>query len=162
MRVVRAWSLPGLAGASLLAAAAAENGARPATERLIADGLAGPVSAHVERVVDGDTIDVRAAIWIGQSLFIRIRIDGIDAPELEARCAEERRMAERSRDYLVRRLSGVDVSLSRIVYDNYGGRVRAQVSDALGDVGEALLKEKLARPYHGERRQPWCTGSRGS
>jgi endonuclease YncB( thermonuclease family) len=155
--VFRAWSLPGLAGASLLAAAALENNARPPTERLVANGLAGPVSARVERVVDGDTIDVRAAIWLGQSLFIRIRIDGIDAPELEARCAEERRLAEKARDYLVRRLAGEDVELSRIVYDKYGGRVRAQVSDEKGDIGEAMLKEKLARPYHGERRQPWCT-----
>jgi endonuclease YncB( thermonuclease family) len=104
--VFRAWSLPGLAGASLLAAAALENNARPATERLVSQGLAGPVSAKVVRVVDGDTIDVRAAIWIGQGLFIRIRIDGIDAPELKARCAEERRLAEKARDYLARRLSG--------------------------------------------------------
>jgi micrococcal nuclease len=156
MPVFRAWSLPGLAGASLLAAAAVENSEKPATERLVAGGLAGPVSARVERVVDGDTIDVRAAIWIGQSLFIRIRIDGIDAPELEARCAEERRLAEKARDYLVRRLSGEEVKLSRIAYDKYGGRVRAHVNDERGDIGEAMLNEKLARPYHGERRQPWC------
>jgi len=160
--VFRASSLVGLAGISLLAAGAAENSIRPATERLIVDGLDGPVSAKVERIVDGDTIDVRATIWIGQSLFIRIRIDGIDAPELEARCAEEKRLAEKARDYLVRRLSGAQVRLSRIVYDKYGGRVRAHVSDIMGDIGEAMLKENLARSYHGERRQPWCTGRMGN
>jgi len=158
----RAWSLPGLAGAALLAVAAAENSVRPAAERLIVDGLEGPVSAKVERVVDGDTIDVRAEIWIGQSLFIRIRIDGVDAPELEARCPEERRLAEKARDYLAHRLAGEEIRLSRIVYYKYGGRVRAEVSDGNGDIGQALLREKLARPYHGERRQPWCTGRTGS
>ena len=156
MPAFRASAWPGLAGAVLLAAVGAENSAKPATERLIAAGLEGPVTARVEHVVDGDTIDVRAAIWIGQSLFIRLRIDGVDAPELEGRCAEERRMANEAREYLVKRLAGKEVKLSRIVYDKYGGRVRAEVSDASGDIGEALLKQHLARPYHGERRQPWC------
>jgi endonuclease YncB( thermonuclease family) len=155
----RAATWAGLAGALLLVATGADNIARPATARLIADGLEGPVAARVERVVDGDTIDVKASIWLGQSLFIRIRIDGVDAPELEGRCTEERRMAQEARDYLVKRLAGKEVKLARIVYDKYGGRVRAEVSDASGDIGEALLEQHLARPYHGERRQPWC-GSR--
>ena len=162
MPVFRAWSLPALAGISLLMAAAAQNTPRPGPERLIASGLEGPVSARVERVIDGDTIEVRAAIWIGQSLIIRIRIDGIDAPELEARCAEERRLAEKARDYLIQRLSGEEVKLAHIVYDKYGGRVRAEVRDERGDIGVGMLREKLARPYHGERRQPWCTGRTGS
>jgi endonuclease YncB( thermonuclease family) len=158
MPVFRASSLPALAGVSLLMAAAAQNSTRPAPERLIASGLEGPVSAKVERVIDGDTIQVNAAIWIGQSLSIRIRIDGIDAPELEARCTEERRLAERARDYLIRRLSGEEVKLAHIVNDKYGGRVRAEVRDEKGDIGQAMLEMKLARPYHGERRQSWCTG----
>ncbi|HYM17442.1 MAG TPA: thermonuclease family protein [Micropepsaceae bacterium] len=158
MPVFRAWSLPAFAGVSLLMAAAAQNSTRPALERLIASGLEGPVAAKVERVIDGDTIQVNAAIWIGQSLSIRIRIDGIDAPELEARCTEERRLAEKARDYLIRRLSGEDVKLAHIVNDKYGGRVRAEVRDEKGDIGQAMLEMKLARPYHGERRQSWCTG----
>jgi len=49
MPVFRAWSLPAFAGVSLLMAAAAQNSTRPASERLIATGLEGPVSAKVER-----------------------------------------------------------------------------------------------------------------
>ena len=47
-----------------------------------AEEFPGPVSAVVERVVDGDTLDVRADIWLGQSLNVRVRIAGVDAPEL--------------------------------------------------------------------------------
>ena len=121
-----------------------------------AEEFPGPVSAVVERVVDGDTLDVRADIWLGQSLNVRVRIAGVDAPELRARCEEERRRALAARDYLVRRLGGAEVRLSSVVYDKYGGRVRAAVTDADGDVAAALIAKGLARPYHGERRQTWC------
>jgi endonuclease YncB( thermonuclease family) len=153
----RVWSFPGFAAALLLLAAATDE--IPLTEaprRVAAQGLDGPVSAKVERIVDGDTIDVRADIWLGQTLLVRVRIDGVDAPELEARCAEERKLALSAREFLVRRLEGASVKLTRIVYDKYGGRVRAEVADSKGDVGEALLTARLARPYHGERRAPWC------
>ena len=42
--------------------------------------LEGPVPAFVERVVDGDTLVVRARIWLGQELRIMVRVAGIDAP----------------------------------------------------------------------------------
>ena len=91
----------------------------PAPQRLAAEALAGPVAANVERVVDGDTIEVKAAIWLGQTLVIRVRIDGVDAPELEARCTEERKLALAARDFLARRLQGAPVKLTHVVYDKY-------------------------------------------
>jgi micrococcal nuclease len=150
MMEYRAFTLPALAAALLLA------GASQDTWQFAAASFDGPVSAHVERVVDGDTIEVKADIWLQQSLTIRVRIDGVDAPEMEARCDEERVRAEAARDYLERRIGGADVRLTRVVYDKYGGRVRAAVSDAHGDIAEALLAHRLARPYHGGKRQPWC------
>jgi micrococcal nuclease len=131
----------------------------PGPGRLAAESLAGPVSAVVSRVVDGDTIEVRASVWLGQTLTIRVRIDGVDAPELEARCAEERQMALAARDFLARRLDGASVKLTQVVYDKYGGRVRVGVADAKGDIAGALLKSGLVRPYYGERRMPWCAAT---
>jgi endonuclease YncB( thermonuclease family) len=157
MRKRPLWSIVlGLAGLLLFAAASHEAAFAPIPKRLVAQGLEGPVNATVERVIDGDTIEVRADIWLGQSLLIRVRIDGVDAPELEARCPEERVRALASRDFLVRRLTGSTVKLSRIAYDKYGARVRARVADAQGDLAEALLTAGLARPYYGGRREPWC------
>lgn len=137
-----------LATAALLAPPAHGEGGRAT--------FSGPVTADVQRVVDGDTIEVRAAIWLDQSLEVRVRIDGVDAPEMKSRCAEERRRANAARDYLVRRLASAQVRLTSVAYDKYGGRVRASVSDASGDVGAALIAKGFARAYHGERRQPWC------
>ena len=50
------------------------------------------------RVRDGDTLVVAARIWVGQEIVIDARINGIDAPELRARCPRERALAQRARE----------------------------------------------------------------
>ena len=149
---------PVIASGLLLAAGVSEEVAdfASAPQRLAEEALAGPVSALVERIVDGDTLEVRARIWLGQNLTIRVRIDGVDAPETRSDCSDERRLAAAARDFLVHRLLNKEITLHRVVYDKYGGRVRAEISDADGDIAQALINAGLARPYHGERRQPWC------
>jgi endonuclease YncB( thermonuclease family) len=151
----RVWAWP-LVGGFVLAAGGYDQSAESGYERLAAEALAGPVNAVVERVVDGDTIDVRARIWLGQTLSVRVRIEGVDAPEARSQCGEERRLAIAARDYLARRLLHKEITLVRVVYDKFGGRVRAELSDSEGSIAKALLAEGLARPYHGEARAPWC------
>ena len=105
----------------------------------------GPVQAHVVRVVDGDTFEASAQIWLGQAIDIRVQILGIDAPELHARCDDERVRAEAARDYLAQRIEGGEVRLSAVRYDKFGGRVDAKVADQGGDIAGAMLKAHLAR-----------------
>lgn len=124
--------------------------------RLAKASFEGPVNADVVHVVDGDTFEARAAIWLGQSIEIRVRIAGVDAPELHARCDAERVRTEAARDWLVRRIEGAEVRLSEVHYDKYGGRVDATVHDARGDVGAGLIAAGLARPYRGGHRGGWC------
>jgi endonuclease YncB( thermonuclease family) len=160
MTALQVWRLWGLFVFLLLFATACDQPSLPApVPPPRTDSIEGPVAAKVERVIDGDTIQVQAFIWLGESITIRVRIDGIDAPEPNGRCAEERRLATLAHDYLAERVGRAPIKLTHIVYDKYGGRVRATVSDAKGDVGAALLRAGLARPYHGERRAPWCTSS---
>jgi endonuclease YncB( thermonuclease family) len=101
-------------------------------------------------VVDDDTIEVKADIWLQQSLTVRVRIDGVDAPGMAARCAEA------ARDFLERRIGNADVQPTHMACDKYGVRVDASVADAHGDITAALLRSCFARPYHGGKRQPWC------
>jgi hypothetical protein len=112
----RVWIWPGLAGALLLMAGVADEPADRASvpQRLVAESLSGPVSALVERVVDGDTIEVQARIWLGQSLTIRVR------DRWGGRAREERRMALAA-SWVPR--SGSAAS------SMYGGRVRASMAD---------------------------------
>ena len=89
--------------------------------------VAGPVAAELLRVIDGDTIEVRARIWLDLDLTTRVRLAGIDAPELDGACPEERRLAQIARTSLGATLGLGPVWLSDIRHDKYGGRVVADV-----------------------------------
>lgn len=59
-----------------------------------ADPLPGPIPAEVIKIVDGDTVKVRAHIWVDQTVEISVRLRGIDAPELyRPKCAAEKTLA---------------------------------------------------------------------
>ena len=123
-----------------------------------AEPVAGPVAAWVFDVIDGDTIAVRARIWLGQDVDTRVRLFGIDTPELKARCEEEQRLAHAARDFVREKTQSRRVSLMDVRYDKYGRRVLARVVTADGeDLGQALIRRGLARPYDGGARRSWCT-----
>ena len=125
---------------------------------MAAETLAGPVDATVLEVIDGDTVAVRARIWLGQAIDIRVRLAGIDTPELRGRCDRERQLAAEARDALSDRIAGGDVTLRDIRYGTYAGRVVARVSaGGEPDLGEMLLASGLARTYAGRGPRPdWC------
>ncbi len=117
----------------------------------------GPVEATVIDVVDGDTFLAEAHVWPGHSVTVNIRIRGIDAPEMKARCGKEREAALAARDELHALISGATISLSNIGGAKYYGRVLADV--ATGDglaVGPIMLSRALVRPYGGGKRRGWC------
>ncbi len=138
--------LPSLAGLLVLAAST------PASER-----IPGPIPAELIRVVDGDTLLVTARVWPGHRVDTRVRLLGIDAPELRSPCAEEREQARAARDWLRHASEGRPLFLRDVHYDKYGGRMLARVeNDAGEDFGRALLKHGLARRYAGGHRASWC------
>ncbi len=118
--------------------------------------LEGPVAAEVLRVVDGDTLTVRAHIWLGQELTTNVRLSGVNAPELTGSCERERELAQAARRYLAERVEGRSVTLRKIGLDKFGGRVVAIVEDGAGDLTAALLAARLAVPYDGGPRGSWC------
>lgn len=136
-----------IAGFLMLAAAEA-----PAAER-----LAGPVSARVIQVVDGDTLTVEARIWIDVRIFVKARIRGIDAPELRGACDREKDMAAEAKAALAAIAEARLVHLSNIEHDKYAGRVIADVATTAGtDLAGHMLAAGLARPYDGGTRGTWC------
>ncbi|MCF8476905.1 MAG: thermonuclease family protein [Pseudolabrys sp.] len=123
-----------------------------------ANVLRGGHPAEVVRVIDGDSFDARVRIWPGMEITTRVRLRGIDAPEMQARCQAERMQAEAARDALVSMLKQGAVGISHIGQDKYGGRVDADVSTArTPDVSAALLARGVARRYDGGRRRSWCS-----
>jgi endonuclease YncB( thermonuclease family) len=118
--------------------------------------LPGPVAATVVRVVDGDTLEVRARVWLGLEVTARVRLRGIDTPEARSRCADERALAAAATARLAA-LGGTSVVLTNVAADKYGGRVLADVAAGDGtDLAAAMVAGGLARPYAGGARAPWC------
>jgi endonuclease YncB( thermonuclease family) len=129
-------------------------GTRPRAE----EPVAGPVAAAVLDVIDGDTILVRARIWLGQDVETRVRLFGVDAPELKAPCEEERALARAARDFVHTRVESKRVILRDVRYDKYGRRVLARVLTPEGeDLAESLIRRGLARPYDSGTRPNWCS-----
>ncbi len=106
-----------------------------------------PLSPLACAVVDGDTIHC------GEQ---RVRLAGLDAPELRARCEEEARLAQAATERLRGLVEG-GVTLHQTGQDRFG-RTLAVVRDQRGeDVAAVLIREGLARPYDGRgRREGWC------
>lgn len=120
--------------------------------------LDGPIPARLVAVIDGDTITVEALVWLGQKLTIKVRLQGIDAPELKGRYQRERSLAVRARDLVSQHIGSGQVRLADVRYGKFAGRVVARVITAAGaDVGQELLAAGLAIPYRGGVRQSWCS-----
>ena len=130
---------------------------------MAADTIPGPIQAEVIRVIDGDTIEVRAKIWLDQYIETNVRLAGLDAPELRGKCEREKALALRVKARLEQLAKpGSRVRLTRIREGKYAGRVVAVVSfhylygqETLATV---LIAEGLGREYDGGRREGWCDG----
>jgi endonuclease YncB( thermonuclease family) len=114
-------------------------------------------SVDVIRTIDGDTFEARVHLSAGQDVITRVRLRGIDAPELKARCEKEFRMAEAASDALRNLLAEGDVTISNVGPDKYQGRVDADVATRrTPNVSGALLAGGFARAYDGGHRSGWC------
>ncbi|WP_128921042.1 thermonuclease family protein [Bradyrhizobium nanningense] len=110
----------------------------------------------VVRTIDGDTFLARVRQRDGRDLVVRVRLRGIDAPELKASCQEELDKAEAAARALRDLLGQGGVTISNLGPDKYG-RVLADVATRrTANVSAALLAGGFARSYNGGHRDGWC------
>lgn len=114
------------------------------------------VPADVVSVYDGDTMTVDAHPWPGLTIRTAVRLVGIDTPEINGKCSDERNLAQAAKAALTT-LAGTSVLLVGVQPDKYGGRVDARVMGADGrDLAAAMIAAGHGRPYDGGRRAGWC------
>ncbi len=118
----------------------------------------GPYAITISRVIDGDTIDVRAGIWPGLNMDVRVRLADVDTPEIHGanvpeceRAAGEAATAY-TRDWLV---AHQPLTLIYVRADKYG-RALGRVTGGGADLSRDLIQSGHARAYDGGRRQGWC------
>lgn len=114
----------------------------------------------VVRTIDGDTFEVRVHLPPDLDLTTRVRLRGIDAPELKASCAQELQMAESATNALRALLGEGGVTIFNIGPDKYAGRVVADAATRrTGNVSMAMLATGHVRSYGGGHRLGWCANA---
>jgi endonuclease YncB( thermonuclease family) len=109
--------------------------------------------AEVIGVVDGDTIDVRIDLGFDIVRRERVRIDGINTPEIRTKDAEVKQRGVAAREFVVAWVAEHPrVRLTTVKDSDKYGRYLARVQGLDGsDLGQELLSAKHAVIY---RRGP--------
>ena len=112
--------------------------------------------ATVDRVIDGDTIDVVLDLGFDISYRGRIRFEGINAPESRTRDAVEKQAGLAAKRYVEDWINGLERRvIIQTSLDDRGkyGRILGRI---LNDEGACLNDEMVslghATPYHGGQR----------
>ena len=115
----------------------------------------------VQRVVDGDTVDVSVDLGFDIWHNARVRMMGIDTPESRTRNLEEKALGLASKARLKELLKGKKIRLE-CSKEGKGkfGRILADIVtiDKEGNeinINNRLIEECHARPYYGGKKIPW-------
>jgi len=128
------------------------------------------------RVIDGDTVHVQIKVWPSTIIDTKLRIYGIDTPELRTKCPKEKEMALKAKEFTENMLkNGFSVGLGKdgkyagrsigtihipldVIKPQYTSQKSARAYFETGiepSLGDALIKAGLARPYFGGKRFDW-------
>lgn len=113
--------------------------------------------ASVVRIASGDTILVEVFVSPYQRVHFAVCLTGIDTPDLNARCMNERLISQEAMD-MVKELSRGGVDLIDLQPGCYPDRAYARVRLNDGrELSDVLLAEGLARPISDTSSDGWCS-----
>lgn len=105
----------------------------------------GPYRGVVDLVHDGDTINIKLDLGFDLTVYTRVRVFGINAPELSTDAGKQ------ARDYAQQLLPvGSNVQVVSHGWDKYGGRTDGDITvEPSGqDFAQAMLAAGQAVPYN--------------
>ena len=113
--------------------------------------------SKVISIYDGDTMRVNIDSFpdiVGKN--IRIRIKGIDAPEIKGKCQTEIDLAIMARDYLRNAINqSSQIELRNIERGKYF-RIVGELYVNGENMSNNLIRRKLAYHYNGGKKRSWC------
>ena len=117
------------------------------------------IPCRIVDVYDGDTITVIFMINKKTPFKTKIRLLGIDAPELKGGSNLEHEAGTAVRDYLINFISQQRIWwLKSKSWDKYGGRMLAHIhvgNESEETLSSILLKEELVKEYYGAKKSAW-------
>ncbi|HXK13272.1 MAG TPA: hypothetical protein VNH45_01940 [Gaiellaceae bacterium] len=110
----------------------------------------GPYPGIVDLVHDGDTVNVKLDVGFDLTVYTRVRINGINAPELATDAGKA------SRDFAHTLLPpGTVVEVVSLGWDKFGGRIEGRISAAgIGDFAAAMVAAGKAKVWDGKGARP--------
>jgi len=112
-------------------------------------------------VIDGDTVELEVELGFHARLTVRVRLDGIDTPELKGKTSDERWMAQDAQALVAQwceaRADRIIVRTVRDGRDKFGRLLATLIDQDTGEtVQQALIAAGLAVAYDGKTaRKPW-------
>ena len=112
--------------------------------------------SSVDRVVDGDTVDVIIDLGFDLKKKERVRLAGIDTPESRTRDLEEKAMGLEAKDHLTGMLEGADRLIVRTEKDGKYGRMLGwfyKNEEANHSINEVMIEQGYAWEYDGGKKE---------
>jgi endonuclease YncB( thermonuclease family) len=110
----------------------------------------GPYRGVVDLVHDGDTVNIRLDVGFDLTVYARVRVNGINAPELAT--AAGKRARGHARKLLP---PGTEVQVISLGWDKYGGRIEGSITaEGVGDFATAMIAAGHAKPWAGRGPRP--------
>ena len=113
-------------------------------------------ACKVDRVVDGDTVDVVLDLGFDILFKCRVRLYGIDTPESRTRNLELKARGLLSKQYLKDKIESADqLVIQTKLKDSRGkfGRVLGSIIADGVDLNEEMVKNHYAVKYYGQDKQ---------
>jgi len=108
--------------------------------------------ATIEKVVDGDTIDVTLDLGFDVRLHKqRCRLAGIDTPESRTRDLAEKKLGLAAKDRLIELCTG-SISIKSFGKGKYGRILAIPYTEDGKDICQMLIKEGHAVEYNGGKK----------
>ena len=112
--------------------------------------------SSVDRVVDGDTVDVIIDLGFDLTKKERVRLAGIDTPESRTRDLEEKAMGLEAKDHLTGMLESSDKLIVKTEKDGKYGRMLGwfyKNEDAKYSINETMIEQGYAWKYDGGKKE---------
>ena len=111
------------------------------------------LKGKVTRVLDGDTLDIDIALGFNLTLSERVRLMGVDTPEIRSRNSVTKAKGLEAKafveDYIARNDGNVSILLHG--FGKYG-RPLVDIYMGKSNLNHLLLEMGLAKPYSGGKR----------
>ena len=107
--------------------------------------------AQIVNVVDGDTVDAIIDLGFYTSAHQRLRLNGIDTPEMHSSDSSTRERAKLAKEYLAYRVLNREVTLESFGQEKYG-RFLAEIYVNSESINKMLISLGHAKPYSGGKK----------